>query len=334
MIEPGTISVVTISEIRGAARAALRRAFWAAERRMSSAMSLSASDSGTPSSSACSWAPMNVDSDSDWLRVAQGEERVAARRAEVHLAQRDQDLLARRAAERLGHALQRRAVAEARAHRHREDVEEVRQVALDPLLAQAAGAREQDVGPEPAHGHGDEGDQPRAADQREEAEDGAAQQRERALEADEALHGQAAGAPGEVEPARDRLAAAEADPGRQARAEASREPLDQAPDQRAAAARGLDAGARGEPVDRPAVEQQRHRQQRAGEAEDDERAREQRRHTSTFVVARISTNATAHSVPAAPSASRPASEDVISRMTPGVSTFIITIAAMPMPATM
>ena len=97
--------------------------------------------------------------------------------------------------------------------------------------------------------------------------------------------------------------------------------------------RRLDPGARRQPVDRPAVEQQRHRQQRAGEAEGGERAREQRRHTSTFVVARISTNATAHSVPATPSASSPGSDEVISRITPGVKTFISTIVAMPMPAT-
>ena len=107
------------------------------------------------------------------------------------------------------------------------------------------------------------------------------------------------------------------------------------PDQRAALAGGLGARARREPVDRAAIEQQRHRQQAAGHADRGEQAGLERgdRHTSTFVVARMSTNATAHSVPATPSASRPASEDVISRMTPGVKTFMSTIAAMPIPAT-
>ena len=97
---------------------------------------------------------------------------------------------------------------------------------------------------------------------------------------------------------------------------------------------GLHAGARGEPVDRPAVEQQRHGQQRDREARGGQRARQQRRHTSTFVVARISTKATVHSTPATPRASSPAGEEVISRITPGVRTFISTIATMPMPATM
>ena len=100
-----------------------------------------------------------------------------------------------------------------------------------------------------------------------------------------------------------------------------------------AALGALGAGARREPVDRAAVEQQRDRQQAAGHAQGREHAREQRGHTSTLVVARISTNAIAHSVPATPSASRPGSEEVISRITPGVKTFISTIVAMPMPAT-
>ena len=159
-------------------------------------------------------------------------------------------------------------------------------------------------------------------------------QGQRALEPDEPLHGQASGAPGEVEPARDRLAAAEADPGRQARAEARGQPLDQPPQQRPPLLGGLHAGTRGEPVDRPAVEEQRHGQQREREARGDQRARQQRRHTSTFVVARIITKATAHSTPATPRASSPAGEEVISRITPGVRTFISTIATTPMPATM
>ena len=113
------------------------------------------------------------------------------------------------------------------------------------------------------------------------------------------------------------------------------EPVDQPPPPRAPLAGGVDAGARREPVDRAAVEQQRHRQQAADHADRREQAGGDRGdgHTSTFVVARISTNATAHSVPATPSASRPASEDVISRITPGLKTFMSTIAAMPIPAT-
>ena len=42
----------------------------------------------------------------------------------------------------------------------------------------------------------------------------------------------------------------------------------------------------------------------------------------------MSTNATAHSEPAMPSASSPAGEEVISRITPGVKMFISTIVAM------
>ena len=113
-----------------------------------------------------------------------------------------------------------------------------------------------------------------------------------------------------------------------------RQPVDQAAEDRAAApAAGVRTGARGEPVDRAAVEQQRDRQEGAGDADGGERARQQRRHTSTLVEARISTKAIAHSVPATPSASSPGSEEVISRITPGVKTFISTIVAMPIPAT-
>ena len=112
---------------------------------MSSAMSLSASDSGTPSSSAWSCAATNDFSDSDLLRSRRA--RNASRRFAPSSIWRSTVSIssAHRPAERLRHAPQREPVAEAGAHADGEDVEEVRQVALDRLLAQPPGAREPDV---------------------------------------------------------------------------------------------------------------------------------------------------------------------------------------------
>ena len=64
-----------------------------------------------------------------------------------------------------------RPVAEAGAHGHGEDVEEVRQVALDPLLAHAALAREPDVGAEPAEQAARAQQQRRAAGQHEQRDE-------------------------------------------------------------------------------------------------------------------------------------------------------------------
>ena len=153
------------------------------------------------------------------------------------------------------HAPQRGAVAEAGAHGHGEDVEEVGQVALDPLLAQPPLAREPDVGPEPADapapGSSSSGELPASTSSSMIA---AEQRRERRLQPDEALHGEAGRAAGEVEPARERLALAAADRRRHARPEPRREAARRARATSERAARRRPAGAAGEPVERPAVE--------------------------------------------------------------------------------
>ena len=107
MIEPGTISVVTISEIRGAARAARRRASWAAD---AAHVERDVVERLRERHAELLGLQLGADEGRERLGVvarAQREERVAARGAEVHLPQRGEDLLARRAAERLRHALER-----------------------------------------------------------------------------------------------------------------------------------------------------------------------------------------------------------------------------------
>ena len=100
-----------------------------------------------------------------------------------------------------------------------------------------------------------------------------------------------------------------------------------------AAARRRPADAAGQPLQRPAVEHHRHAEQPDGDEQRGERAGEQRRHTSTRVVRRISTKATAHSVPVKTSVAIPASDVAISRITPGAIRFMARIAPTPIPTT-
>ena len=141
-----------------------------------------------------------------------------------------------------------------------------------------------------------------------------------------------AGPAGEVEPARDLLALAGADRRRHARPEPRREPADEPRGDRAAARR-RPADAAGQPLQRPAVEHHRHPEHPDGDEQRGERARQQRRHTSTRVVRRISTKATAHSVPVKTSVAIPASDVAISRITPGAIRFMARIAPTPIPTT-
>ena len=161
-----------------------------------------------------------------------------------------------------------------------------------------------------------------------------ADRRQRGLEADEALHAEPAGPAGEVEPVVEHLALAGAQARGDARAEHGREPQHEpAHDRRALVLRR--AGARDEPVERPAVAQHRD----AGDPDADGGHREhpgehrRDRHTSTFVVRRMSTKAAAHRPALTVSAAMPANDVVISRITPGEIRFISTIPARPMPAT-
>jgi hypothetical protein len=89
-----------------------------------------------------------------------------------------------------------------------------------------------------------------------------------------------------------------------------------------------------EAVERPAVEHERHAEQPDRDAERGERPGEQRRHSSTFVARRMSTNATDQSANVNASAARPAADVAISRITPGDSRLSPMIVATPMPTTM
>ncbi len=268
------------------------------------------------------------------VAVAQRLERRAAARPELHLAQRDQHLLADRALERLGDARERQPVAQAGADGHREDVEEVRQLALDPLLAHAARrATTQMSGKNQPMPGGEHDGARRPAAGQQQRERAAEQHQARRLVAVEALHREVARAPGEVQPAVDGLAPRGADRGHDARAHERRHPLEDPPQQRHAAAavarsrparagrpgRGRAASAR-----RPA--RCRPRTSPAGPASAG-------RHVSTFVRRRISTNAMTYSVTEKPSASSPSSVVVSSRMMPGEIALIIRIVPAPMPAT-
>ena len=265
-------------------------------------MSLSASESGTPSSSACSWAATNDFSAVGLVALAQREERVAAVLAEVDLAQHDEHLLPHRAAERLRDAAQRVAVAEPRAHADGEDVEEVRQRALDRLLAQPPRAREQTSGanqPSARRAAGSRSGR-RAEQQHEPAAADAEQQRERRLAADEALDGHPGRPARVVELVLERRPpAARAGSARAAGRAAPRAPRPASPSptcarwpraRRRSARRGARPGRRRAASGSPAG--------RARGTDARQRAEQQRHQTSILVVLRISTNATVHSAPA------------------------------------
>ncbi len=195
----------------------------ATARRMSAAMSPSASDSGTPSSSACSWAATKLDSCSEALRSRSASNADAAAGAELHLAQREQHLLPHRAAERLGHAGEREPVAEAGPHGHRRGCRgspagraRCAPGAAGPAARCRCRARTSRSRRRSRISSGEE--PPRLSSRNGEAE----QDGSRRLVADEALHGDVAGAPGEVQPAPDRLPLGRAHGRRQARARACR----------------------------------------------------------------------------------------------------------------
>ena len=162
----------------------------------------------------------------------------------------------------------------------------------------------QTSGPNQPTASGQHEQQRRAAGDRQHEHDAAEHGGDRGLQPDEALDVDARGPAGEVEPARDPLTLAAADRGRHARAEPCRQPADEPRHERPAPGRDA-AGAPREPLERPAVEHHRHPHQADDDAQRGERAGQQRRHTSTRVVRRIRTKATAQSVPAKTSVASP-----------------------------
>ena len=86
------------------------------------------------------------------VALAQRLEGLAALPAEVHLAQRAEDLLDTGPAHALGHPLQRRGGSPPRAHGDRQHIQEVGQVAVDGAPGSRRARDSHDVGPEPAVG--------------------------------------------------------------------------------------------------------------------------------------------------------------------------------------
>ena len=220
----------------GVAFCARWRARWKADWRMSRARSTSASVSGTPSSSACWTAVTKVPMPTECCAgAARRRPRAAGRRVRSGAARAASPRAAGLAG--LGHAPQRRTEGDARAHAHREDVQEVGEPALDGLLAAPGRAMQPRVEPERAEEEQRQRGQPAARQQREQRQ-ADADHEERALAPRVALDGEPAGAPRGVDALAHVLA-----PGRVVELDALDQRLARGPEAALSGRRG-DSGAR------------------------------------------------------------------------------------------